>query len=75
MFEFDQIIELLKVEPGHGMTQSVLLFMIWWSSRGVKKEIASLKKVLDAVQAVYETRFSKIEGRISALEATKGGKE
>jgi hypothetical protein len=72
MFDFVQIIELLKVEPGHGLIQSFLLLMIWMSSRGVKKEIGQLKEGLEGMKIHHEVRFEKIEGRITVLETAKG---
>ena len=68
MFDLSLITELLKVEPGHGFVQSILLAMIWWSSRGVRKEIRSLHDGFDLKKVEDEMRFVKIEGRISVLE-------
>ncbi len=72
MFEVSQVLELMKVEPGSGLVQSILLFMIWWSSREIKKAIASLGTRIDISDIKNETRFVKIENRITDLES-KGG--
>jgi hypothetical protein len=68
MFDLAQIMELLKVEPGHGLVQSFLLLMIWISSRGVKKEVSSMKEGLSDMKMHHEFRFEKIEERITTLE-------
>ncbi len=72
MFDFSQVLTLLKVEPGHGLLQSFLLFMIWMSSRGIKKEMAADRKLHAETKVTHETRFDKIEGRITALESVRG---
>lgn len=72
MFDFSSILELLKVEPGHGLVQSFLLFMIWLSSRGVKKELMLLKESLLEYKIHNEDRFTHIEGRLSVLETIRG---
>lgn len=68
MFDFSQIFDLLKIESGHGLTQSLLLFMIWMSSRGVKKELIELKNSLFEHKIQIDTRFEKIEVRLNKLE-------
>jgi len=72
MFDFDSIIELLKVEPGHGFIQSILLAMIWWSSRGVRKEIHQLGENFTDMKSNHELRLNNIEGRLTVLEKPKG---
>lgn len=72
MFDFSQIVELMRAEPGHGLLQSVLLFMIWLTSRSLKKELVSLKDSLSDMKIHNEVRFEKIEGRLTTLES-KGG--
>lgn len=72
MFDFSNITELLKVEPGHGLIQSILLFMIWITSRGLKKEVINLKDSLTQAKTFYETRFEKLEGRLDVLEENRG---
>jgi hypothetical protein len=61
MFDLSQILELVKLEPGHNLVQSFLLFMIWMSSRGLRREI---RKDLSAQQK----RIDNHEGRIIVLE-------
>lgn len=73
MFDYTSIIELAKIEPGHGLLQSALLFMIWLSSRGLRKEIASLSHSLEVQKTSIEHRFERVEGRITVLEKTHGG--
>lgn len=68
MFDFSQILELLRVEPGHGLVQSLLLFMIWLSSRSLKKELIGLRDSLTDMRLHHEVRFEKIESRIDTLE-------
>lgn len=68
MFDLETIGELLKVEPGHGLIQSVLLFMIWLSSRNIKLELRSLKDALTQFKERSEARFAKIETRVEILE-------
>ena len=64
MFDFSQVLELLRVEPGHGLVQSILLTMIWWTSRGMRKDLADVK-------AEHSIRFAKLEGRVTILETNK----
>lgn len=71
MFDFSSIIELMKVEPGHGLLQSVLLFMIWIQSRGVRKELEGLRKAFIDSKQVTEQRFVGIENRLLVLEGGK----
>lgn len=68
MFDFSQVLELMKLEPGHGLIQSLLLFMIWMTSRGLKKEVIALKDGLTDLKVNHEVRFEKIEGRVIVLE-------
>lgn len=68
LFDFNQVIDLLKVEPGHGLIQSLLLLMIWWSSRGVKKEIMALRDSVQEVKLHVEDRFKTIEARLQLIE-------
>lgn len=68
MFEFSQLLELLKVEPGHGLVQSLLLFMIWITSRGLKKELVGLRDSLTDMKIHHEVRFEQIETRVQTLE-------
>lgn len=72
MFDFTSIIDLAKIEPGHGLLQSGLLFLIWLSSRGLRKDIISLRDSVEAQKTTIEHRFEKVEGRITALEQTRG---
>jgi hypothetical protein len=71
LFNFDQIIDLLRVEPGHGIIQCFLLFMIWLQSKGVRKELVSLKESLEATKTTDERRFGGIELRLVNLENKK----
>lgn len=67
------IVELLNNEPGHGLLQTVLLAMIWWSARGVKTEIIHLKDSFSTHKLHNEERFGSIETRLTKLETeTKG---
>ncbi len=71
MFDFTQVIEFAKAEPGHGLLQSVLLFMIWWQSKGLRKEIVALRDGMTETKSIIEKRFINIENRIVFLE-TRG---
>lgn len=74
MFDFSQILDMLKLEPGHGLVQSLLLFMIWLSSRGLKKELVELKSSLLEFKIHNEDRFKHIEDRLTTLELVRGTK-
>lgn len=69
MFDFNVVFELLKYEPGHGLIQSFLLAMIWFSSRGIKNELKILAKLIEN----HDKRFINIEGRVSILEQSHKG--
>lgn len=75
MFDFDQVFNMMKIEPGHGMLQSILLFMIWLSSRSLRKEIQTLREYLQKLEVGIEMRFQRVEGRVNTLEIkqNKGG--
>lgn len=68
MFEFSQIIDFAKLAPGHAFVQSVLLFMIWWQSKGLRKEIASLRDSFSETKSTIDKRFDGVENRLSLLE-------
>ena len=75
MFDLEQVWTLAKIEPGHNLAQCVLLFMIWWSSRGLKQEVSRLNASLFTNQKETKEKFEKVdktlnnhEGRISTLE-------
>jgi hypothetical protein len=75
MFEFDQILQFLKVEPGHGLLQSVLLLMIWLTSRGLRKDMKDIRDDLGQAKSLTNKRFEEHdkkledhEGRITNLE-------
>ena len=73
MFDFSQILEFVKFEPGHGLLQSALLFMIWLQSRGLRKELVELRVMLGDVKSHVEKRFELVERRITILEDIKEG--
>lgn len=64
MVDLSQILQLLKIEPGSGLLQSALLFMIYWSSHGVRKDI----KALLLRMVTNENRMNVLEGRVTNLE-------
>lgn len=68
MFDMGSLLDLMKMEPGHGFLQSVLLFMIWWQSKGLRKEIVSLKDSFHEAKSQNDKRFDVIEHRITILE-------
>jgi len=71
MFDWSSVVELMKIEPGHGLVQSVLLFMIWIQSRGVRLAIKKLEEALSSDKASNEIRFQKIENRLTIVEGMK----
>lgn len=64
MFDFNEIINFAKVEQGHGLLQCVLLFMIWWQSRGLRKDLTNYKEQNDKM-------FEKLDLRVKILEGVK----
>lgn len=74
MFDFSAILDFIKLEPGHGLMQTVLLFMIWLQSKGLRREIASLRDGLAEARSTMDKRFEKIEWRITVIE-NKWGRE
>jgi hypothetical protein len=68
LIDLNQIVDFLKIEPGHGLVQTILLLMIWWSSRGVKKEISTLRDSVLEVKIHVEDRFQGIEKRLTLIE-------
>lgn len=64
MVELSHIMQLLQIEPGSGLLQSALLFMIYWSSHGIRKDIKSL--LLRMV--VNENRINQLDERVVKLE-------
>ena len=68
MFDFQSIIELMRLEPGHGLIQSVLLLMIWWQSKSLKQEMTFLRQLIGEVKLNLEKRFESIETRVLQLE-------
>jgi hypothetical protein len=68
MIEFSQVLDLMKVEPGHGLVQCLLLLMIWFSARGIKKEIVSLKDSLRNIKDETEDKITDHEKRIRLIE-------
>lgn len=63
MFELplEHILALMNNEPGSGMAQTVLLALIWWNSRGLKKEIIALRGAVTHLEITHETRIAKLE--------------
>lgn len=79
MFDFTMILELFK-SGDHNVVQVILLFMIWMSSIGIKREVKDMR--VRHGQAETETkakfieqdhRFDKVEGRLTSLETKKEG--
>jgi len=68
MFDFNSILDLLKVEPGHGLVQSVILLGIWLQARGVKQEISKLASSLDRVRLDTDEKIHQHEIRLTKLE-------
>lgn len=68
MFDFGLILDFLKVEPGHGAVQCLLLFMIWWTSKGIRRDLADYKQYTDTRLDSHEKRLDDHEGRLIKLE-------
>lgn len=71
MFDLSQLFDFVKVDPDHGILQSILLFMIWWQSRRLREDIASLKMSFTKQKTDYEVKFREVETRIDVLKAKK----
>lgn len=71
MFDLSQLFDFVKVDPDHGILQSILLFMIWWQSRRLREDIASLKMSFTKQRTDYEVKFREVETRIDVLKAKK----
>ena len=68
MFDFSQFVTFAKIEPGHGALQSILLFMIWWQGRGLRKELSSFRESVAQTLSAIDKRFENLEIRITVLE-------
>lgn len=73
MLDFNQLYEMLRVEPGHGLAQTILLAMIWWTSSGLKKELISLGEKIADLRTHHEFRLEKLEDRLTVIETKIGG--
>lgn len=71
MFDFSQVLDFMRLGQGHGLIQSVLLFMIWWQGKGLRKELVTLRDSFSEAKSNTDKRFEHIEGRITVLE-TRG---
>jgi hypothetical protein len=70
MFEIpiDQLIGLVKAEPGSGMVQSILLFLIWINARGLKKELRSLKNAITGLEVGHGIRLGTLEEKVNTID-------
>lgn len=59
-----QVADFIKIDPSHGILQSVLLFMIWWSSKDLKKELVKVQIGLNDHMSKDENRFQRLENVI-----------
>ncbi len=57
----DQAFNLLKLEPGSGLVQSVLLLLIWINIR-------SLKNMLEKLEVSHDTRIGVLESKVQKIE-------
>jgi hypothetical protein len=57
LIPIEQLLGLLKDEPGSGFVTDVLLFLILISSRGIRKEVAALR----TQGATHDVRIAKLE--------------
>ena len=58
---FEHILSLLKTEPGSGLAQTILLFLLWLNSKGLKKELIALKDALTRLEVGHEVRIVNLE--------------
>lgn len=65
MFDFDQVLQFIRLDSGHNLIQCVLLFMIWLKSGKILK---ALEKRLGSL----EEKVDNHEGRIVLLEKLGG---
>ena len=64
----DNLMDLLKFEPGSGMIQSILLALIWLNVRSLKKILAKLEEDHEHRIDKLEVQSTNHELRLSALE-------
>ena len=57
MFNFSTLLEAVHGGSSHDWANTLILLMIWWSSRGIKSEIKQFK-------INFEVRLKKIEDHI-----------
>lgn len=67
MIDINQVFEYVKWDQ-HGLLQTLLLFMIWWTSRGIRKDLHDYKQTTNTRLEINEERINDHEGRISTLE-------
>lgn len=77
MFDFTMILEMFKAGD-HNFVQIALLFMIWMSSLGIKREVKDMRirhgeaeTQTKAKFQEHDDRFVKVEGRVTVLENQK----
>ncbi len=66
--DLDQIFSLIKLEPGAGAVQSVLLLMIWLNIRSLKNAIVKIEEGHDERLSFLESKTVTHENRIAVLE-------
>jgi len=66
-FELRALLDFMRLD-GHSYLQSVLLFMIWWTARGIKKDLSDYKFVTDTKLEFHEKKLNDHETRMVRLE-------
>ncbi len=61
MFDFSDILELLKTEPGHNFLSSFILLGIWLESRKLRKQLSEDKKQNEVEHEDFKVRLTIIE--------------
>lgn len=63
MFDLNlvEIMQLLKSEPGAGLTQTFLLFMIWLNSRKISKKLDLHTAILSDPKTGHAVRIERLE--------------
>jgi len=73
-FFFNQLVDALtKGDTIRFFRDFAIVLLVIWEIRGLKKEVAKISKTIANSFAEGETRFSKLEGRLTTVETQLGG--
>lgn len=65
---FEQLVGIFKLDHGSSYLQSILLFLILLSARGVKKDLRELKDWLTRLEIGHEVRLGNLENEYKSLD-------